>query len=302
MAPPMQYVYFGNTGLKVSRLCLGCMGFGSSEWMNWVLDEKASIEMIGKAYDRGINFFDTANIYSNGESERILGKAIRHFQMPRGRIVVATKVALAVQPFGFNPTPKEDPAMVNLFGTSRKHLFDAVDASLARLGLDYIDLRANAIAEKNGWTPFVSMQNLYNLIYREDEREMIPYCKSAGIAMIPWSPLAGGLLTGRVNRSTARSDQSKLMMAMNVRTREEQDNALVVDQVVNIAEKRGVSPAQVALAWCLSKSVVTAPIVGITKESHLNDLIGALELELTRDEIKALEKPYSPRWQMRSLM
>jgi aryl-alcohol dehydrogenase-like predicted oxidoreductase len=116
------------------------MGFGSSEWMNWVLDEEASIEMIGKAYDRGINFFDTANIYSNGESERILGKAIRHFQMPRGRIVVATKAALAVQPSGFSPTPKEDPAMVNLFGTSRKHLFDAVDASLARLGLDYIDL------------------------------------------------------------------------------------------------------------------------------------------------------------------
>ncbi|CAO3632869.1 unnamed protein product [Cunninghamella blakesleeana] len=342
--PPMEYVKFGNTGLKVSRLCLGCMGFGSSDWFNWVLNEKESIDIIDKAYEIGINFFDTANIYSNGESERVLGKAIKQLNLPRGRIVVATKVGLAVQPTpdsGFLPLPVDDPEFINQFGLSRKHIFDAVNASLERLQLDYIDLlqihrmdlntpweetmealhdlvkcgkvryigassmpvyqfqKANYIAEKNGWTKFVSMQNLYNLIYREEEREMIPYCQENNIAIIPWSPLAGGLLTGK-NRKTTRHEQAEVMMKMNIKTREEKDNELIVDQIIAIANKRNVTPAQIALAWVLSKPSVTAPILGITKIKHLQDLTKALELKLTKDEIKSLEKLYSPRWQMRS--
>ncbi|KAI8330612.1 aldo/keto reductase [Chlamydoabsidia padenii] len=336
----MQYVRLGNTGLMVSRLCLGCMGFGSSDWMSWVLNEEESIKVIGKAYEKGINFFDTANIYSNGESERVLGKAIKEHNMPRGRIVIATKAALATLPtpaHGINPMPRNDPDFVNQYGASRKHLFDAVDASLKRLGLDYIDLyqihrfeddipleetmralhdivlsgkvryigassmpawkfqKANQIAEKNGWTKFVSMQNLYNLLYREDEREMIPYCLDAGIGLIPWSPLAGGILTRKTDTTTARAEVMASKSDRVLKSASEIETEIIVDQVISIAEKRGVTPAQVALAWCLSKPVMTAPIIGANKEKHLDDLIAGLDLELTSEEIEALEKPYNPR-------
>ncbi|CAO3630866.1 unnamed protein product [Cunninghamella blakesleeana] len=336
--PPMKYVKFGNTGLKVSRICLGFMGFGSSSWFDWVLNEEESLNIIGKAYEAGINFFDTANLYSNGESERVLGKAIKKFNMPRGRIVVATKFALAVQPntSDFKPQPRDDPSFINQWGASRKHIFDAVDASLERLGLDYIDLyqihrydpdtpweetmgalndlvrsgkvryigassmpawefqKANNIAEKNGWAKFVSMQNLYNLIYREEEREMIPYCLDQGIAGIPWSPLAGGVLTGK-NRKTTRSEDWDDMINYLVRAREQKDNEVIVDKVIDVAEHRKVSPAQVALAWLFTKKYVTSPILGITKEHHLYDLLGALSLELTDEEVKSLDDLYAPR-------
>ncbi|CAO3630862.1 unnamed protein product [Cunninghamella blakesleeana] len=336
--PPMEYVRFGNTGLKVSKICLGCMSYGSKDWQNWVLDEEESLHIIGKAYEAGINFFDTANLYSNGESERVLGKAIKKFNMPRGRIVVATKFTLAVHPNidGFNPQPRDDPYFVNQIGASRKHIFDAVDASLERLGLDYIDLyqihrydpdtpweetmgalndlvrsgkvryigassmpawqfqKANSIAEKNGWAKFVSMQNLYNLIYREEEREMIPYCLDQGIAGIPWSPLAGGILAGR-NRKTIREEAWRGMMSSVIKVREENDNEIILDKLIEIAESRKATPPQVALAWLYTKKYVTSPILGISKEHHLYDLIGALGLKLTEEEVKSLDDLYAPR-------
>ncbi|KAI8339726.1 NADP-dependent oxidoreductase domain-containing protein [Chlamydoabsidia padenii] len=316
------------------------MGYGSSEWQDWVLNEKESIELIGKAYQKGINFFDTADVYSNGESERVLGKAIKQFNMPRSRIVVATKAGFAVQPtpaHGLNRTPWYDPNHINEVGASRKHLFDAVGASLERLGLDYIDLyqvhrfvdyvpleetmralhdivqsgkvryigasslpawkfqKANQIAEKNGWTKFVSMQNLYNLLYREEEREMIPYCLDSGIALIPWAPLAGGFLARKKDTVTARSESAAHRAKQLFRAREDSDNDIIVDQVATIAEKRGVTPAQVAIAWLLSKPVMTSPIVGVQKEKHLDDLLGGMEVKLTREEIETLETHYYPR-------
>ncbi|ORZ06259.1 NADP-dependent oxidoreductase domain-containing protein [Absidia repens] len=338
--PAMEYVQFGKTGLRVSKICVGCMSFGTPKWMPWVLEEKESLELIGKAYAAGINFFDTANIYSGGISERILGKAIKQFNMPRGRIVVATKAFCGVRPEDeaySTMFPYEDPKYINQCGLSRKHLFDAVDESLKRLDLDYIDLyqihradpytpweetmealhdlvksgkvryigassmktfefqKANAIAEKNGWTKFVSMQNLYNLMCREDEREMVPYCVDQGIAMIPWSPLAAGLLTGK-NRSTTRENLSKAMMARVSKTAHPEDDDNVVDAVVQIAEKRGITPAKVALAWAYSKPYVTAPIIGFTKEKYLTEAIEALAIKLTDEEIQALESVYAPRF------
>ncbi|CDS07166.1 hypothetical protein LRAMOSA09689 [Lichtheimia ramosa] len=336
----MQYVRFGNTGLRVSKIALGCMSYGSSQWQDWVKDEQESLAMIEKAYKAGINFFDTADGYSNGESERILGKAIKQFNMDRNRIVVATKVFFPVADDVSNNwlggrDPSQDPVLVNRYGLSRKHIFDAVDASLERLQLDYIDLyqihrldpdtpmeeimcalndlvrmgkvryigassmyawqfqKLNNIAEKHGWTRFVSMQNMYNLIYREEEREMMPYCADQGIAVIPWSPLARGLLTGK-NRQSTRSSTDRAIKRFFDQASEANNDA-IVDRVVEIAEKKGTAPAHVALAWVLSKPFVTAPIVGISKEGHLEDAIQALGVELTKEEIESLESLYMPR-------
>ncbi|KAI8878511.1 Aldo/keto reductase [Backusella circina FSU 941] len=334
--PKMQYVRFGNTGLRVSRFSLGCMSYGSSKWQAWVKDEEESIALIGKAYDAGINFFDTANVYSNGESERILGKAIKKFGFPRSRIVVASKVFFPVSEEGTNNmglSVENDPAFVNGYGLSRKHIFDAVDASLKRLDLDYIDLyqihrfdpntpieetmealhdlvrsgkvryigassmlawqfqKANSIAEKRGWTKFSSMQNLYNLIYREEEREMIPYCESEGIAIIPWSPLARGLLTGKKHKSV-RTDSDRNIKKYFGGEQQERNDEEIVDRVCKVAEKHGVSPAKIALAWVLTKPFITAPIVGIGKEEHLHDIIGSLDVQLSEEEKSFLEEAY----------
>ncbi|CDS09875.1 hypothetical protein LRAMOSA02552 [Lichtheimia ramosa] len=337
----MQYIRFGKTGLRVSRICLGCMSYGSPAWNSWSLNSDESLKMIKKAYDAGINFFDTANMYSNGVSEEILGKAIRQFGFPRDRIVVATKVFFPVMPevgMGFPAMPEclKRGDLVNTFGLSRKHIFDAVDASLKRLQLDYIDLyqihrfdkntpieetmealhdlvkmgkvryigassmhawefqKANNIAEKNGWTKFVSMQNLYNLLYREEEREMIPYCVDQGIAQIPWSPLSMGKLTGK-KRDTVRSEKSSAFHKRMFGDRYEEMEDAIIENVIALGEKKKVPPAQIALAWILSKSHVTAPIVGIRKEEHLNDAIEALNVQLTEEEIQQLEAPYVPR-------
>ncbi|KAI7879084.1 Aldo/keto reductase [Lichtheimia hyalospora FSU 10163] len=316
------------------------MSYGSSQWQSWVKDEKESLAMIEKAYNAGINFFDTADGYSNGESERILGKAIQQFNMDRSRIVVATKVFFPVADqvstnlLGGHDC-SQNPVLVNRYGLSRKHIFDAVDASLERLQLDYIDLyqihrldpdtpmeeimcalndlvrmgkvryigassmyawqfqKMNNIAEKNGWARFVSMQNLYNLLYREEEREMMPYCADQGIAVIPWSPLARGLLTGKNRQSTRSSTDRAIKRFFEQAT--EANNDAIVDRVVQIAENKGLAPAHVALAWVLSKPFVTAPIVGISKESHLEDAIEALGVELSKEEIESLEALYMPR-------
>jgi len=337
----MKYARLGKTGLTVSRLTLGCMSFGTKEWQNWVEDEEQSFAVIKRAYDLGINFFDTADCYSNGESERILGRAIKKFNLPREKIVVASKCYFTstsqseqlkgVNVFAIDP---DAHGFINQHGLSRKHIFDTVDASLERLGLDYIDLyqihrwdyktpieetmralhdvvqsgkvryigassmyawqfaKANHIAEKNGWTPFISMQNLYNLLYREEEREMIPYCIDAGIGLIPWSPLARGQLTGK-GRDTTRNKTDAMLARF--RNQQEEHDSKILDKVEELAKAKGVSMAQIAVAWLLAKPGVISPIIGVGKVRHLEDLVSAMEVKLTETEIKSLEEAYQTR-------
>jgi len=336
--PKMEYVRFGKTGLKVSKICLGCMSYGSPDWSPWILNEEESIKHIKIAYEAGINFFDTADAYSSGYSEIILGKALKEIGAPRGRVVIATKVFFAVydspKELAKLPNP-EDPELVNRIGLSRKHIFDAVDASLKRLGVDYIDLyqihrldtgtpmeeimealndlvrsgkvryigasamtawqfqKLNNIAERRGWAKFVSMQNLYNLLFREEEREMIPYCLDAGIAGIPYSPLATGEITGKT-RKTARSVTYFQMTTFEPNTKQD-SNDVIVDHVTEIAKKYNATNAQIALAWHFTKPFSTSPIVGVSKIEQLYDLLGSLKIKLTEDDVKYLEEPYTPR-------
>jgi aryl-alcohol dehydrogenase-like predicted oxidoreductase len=319
----MQYLNLGQTGLKVSRLCLGMMTYGSTQWRDWVLDEEAGRPIIQRAVEAGINFFDTADVYSLGVSEEITGRALADFAK-RDELVIATKV--------FNPMSNKP----NDRGLSRKHIMDSIDNSLRRLGTDYVDLyqihrfdrntpieetmealhdvvkagKARYIgassmytwqfaqmvhlAERKGWTRFVAMQNHYNLVYREEEREMIPFCQNEGIGIIPWSPLARGFLAG--NRShedwgaTLRSKTDAFAQEMYY----QESDFTVVERVVELAEKRGVRPAQIALAWILNRPGITAPIIGASKLSHLEDAIGALEIQLSADEMNSLEEPYQP--------
>jgi aryl-alcohol dehydrogenase-like predicted oxidoreductase len=320
----VDHVRLGNTGLKVSRLCLGCMTYGSSKWRPWVLDEEAALPFFKKALEAGITFFDTADVYSQGESERVTGKALKEFAK-RHEVVIATKVH---GPMG---------ADANNRGLSRKHIFDAIDRSLSRLGVDYVDLyqihrfdpetpveetlealhdvvRAGkaryigassmyawqfmkmlAVSRAHGWTPFVSMQPQYNLVYREEEREMLPLCRDQGIGVIPWSPLARGFLAGgrtspgEGNTERARSDE----FAPRLYYRE--PDYAVVDALEAIAKARGVSNMQVALAWVLANPAITAPIVGTSRIGHLDDAVAALSLQLSDEEVKTLEKPYKPK-------
>lgn len=319
----MEYVKLGRTGLDVSRLCLGCMSYGVPERgpHPWSLDNDAARPFIKQALDLGINFFDTANIYSDGTSEEIVGRALKDFAR-RDEIVLATKVNSRMRP---GP---------NGAGLSRKAIMAEVDASLKRLGTDYIDLyqihrwddttpieetmealhdvvkagkaryigastmyawqfaKALHVAERHGWTRFVTMQNYVNLLYREEEREMLPLCKSEGIGVIPWSPLARGRLTRDWNSSSARSETDEFGRTLYANT--EEADRQIVERVSQIATKRGVPRAQVALAWVLQKKPVTAPIVGATKLHHLNDAVAALSLKLTTDEIHLLEERYVP--------
>lgn len=319
----MDYVKFGNTGLDVSPLCLGTMGFGdpNSGFHEWVLEEDDSREVIKKALDLGINFFDTANVYSYGASEEIIGRALNDFA-PRDEIVVATKLYSKM---------KQRP---NSGGLSRKAIFHQVEQSLKRLQMDYIDLyiihrwdyhtpieetmktlhdlvvsgkvryigasamyawqfaKAQAVAEKNGWTKFVSMQNHLNLLYREEEREMMPLCADQKIAVTPYSPLAAGRLTRDWGAETKRyltdkTANQKYDKAM------EQDREIVA-RVAQIADKHQSKRTQIALTWLLQKEQVVAPIIGATKESHLLDALPALDLKLTAEEIAYLEEPYLP--------
>ena len=317
----MEYVNLGATGLRVSRVCLGCMSYGVSTrgQHTWTLDEDASRPFIAKALEAGINFFDTANAYSEGTSEEILGRAIADM-VPRDEVVIATKV------FG---TMRPDP---NGSGLSRKAIMTEIDASLRRLGTDYVDLyqihrwdyatpiaetmealhdvvkagkaryigassmyawqfaKALFTADLHGWTRFVSMQNHYNLIYREEEREMLPLCADQGIGVIPWSPLARGRLTRDWDETTARTETDGFGRTLYGAP----SDPKVAEQVAAIADARGVPRAQVALAWVLSKATVTAPIVGATKPHHLDDAVAAVTLSLTDEEIARLEAPYEP--------
>ncbi|KQX44707.1 aldo/keto reductase [Paenibacillus sp. Root444D2] len=319
----MEYVKLGNTGLDVSRICLGCMGFGEAgRWIHqWVLDEERSRPIIKKALEMGINFFDTANVYSDGTSEEIVGRALKDYAN-RDEIVLATKV---------HGRMHEGP---NGAGLSRKSIMSEIDKSLKRLGTDYVDLyqihrwdystpieetmealhdvvkagkaryigasamyawqflKALHVAEKNGWTRFVSMQNHLNLIYREEEREMLPLCRAEKIGVIPYSPLAGGRLTRDMQETTHRSETDQIAKAKYDATAS--TDRLVVERVAAIAEKHGVPRVQIALAWLLQKEPVTAPIIGATKVSHLEDAVAALSIKLTTEEVASLEEPYVP--------
>lgn len=319
----MQYVNLGRSGLKVSRLCLGAMTYGTPEWRKWVLDEDQSRPFIRRALELGINFFDTADVYSLGRSEEILGRALRDFAR-REEVVIASKVFF---PMGDSPNQR---------GLSRVHILQAVDDSLLRLGTDYIDLyqihrydpetpieetlealhdlvksgkvryigassmyawqfaRCLYLADQHGWTRFVAMQNHHNLIYREEEREMIPLCQAEGIAVIPWSPLARGFLTG--NRSpqdygeTVRAKTDDYAQSMYY----QEDDFEVVGRLRSVAEPRGQTMAQVALAWLLHKAGVTAPIIGASKMHHLEEAVAAESIQLSAEEVALLEEPYRP--------
>ena len=323
----MDYVNLGRSGLKVSRICLGCMTYGSPDWRPWILSEAEGRPMIERAFELGINFFDTADMYSLGVSEEILGRALKDFG-PRDRVVVATKVFF---PMGDGP---------NDGGLSRKHVLDSIDASLRRLGTDHVDLyqihrwdpatpieetlealhdvvrsgkaryvgassmyswqlaKALYTADLRGWTRFVSMQNHYNLVYREEEREMMPLCREEGLGVIPWSPLARGFLAGNRRRgeepesagATARARSDDYAHGLYY-TAADFD---IVDRVVEVAGRLEVQPAQVALAWLLHQPGVTAPIVGASKASHLEDAVAALAIELDEETCTYLEEPYRP--------
>ncbi|MGI4790058.1 MAG: aldo/keto reductase [Janthinobacterium lividum] len=319
----MEYKKLGKTGLKVSRICLGCMSYGVPDRgaHPWSLDEAQSRPFIQRALDLGINFFDTANVYSDGTSEEIVGRALRDFGK-REELVIATKVHGRMHPDA------------NGAGLSRKAIMTEIDASLKRLGTDYVDLyqihrwdydtpiaetlealhdivkagkvryigassmyswqfaQALYLADAHGWTRFVSMQNHYNLLYREEEREMMGLCADQGIGVIPWSPLARGKLTRAWEETTNRTETDQFGKTL-YKTTEEADRK-VVESVAALAETRGIPRAQIALAWMLHKSVITSPIVGATKMSHLEDAVAALEVSLSAEEIASLEEAYVP--------
>ncbi|KDQ33905.1 hypothetical protein PLEOSDRAFT_152448 [Pleurotus ostreatus PC15] len=336
MSTKMQYVNLGKSGLKVSKIILGCMSYGTPQWQGWVLPEEEGIKHIKFAYDHGIQTFDTANVYSNGESEVILGKAIKQHNLPRDEIVVMTKLCGAVSRdpsfVGFNPKDFDKLGFVNQYGLSRKHIFESVKHSLERLQLDYIDVlqchrfdkdtpieetmqalddvvkagyvRYIGMSSCYAWqfhamqnyaithnlTPFISMQNHYNLLYREEEREMLPTLKHFGVGSIPWSPLAGGRLTRPVAiQNATKRQQTDPWNAMYLAGPGWAD---IVARVEEIAKKKGVSMAQISIAWTLSKEGVNAPVVGTTNLKNLEDIIGALDVKLTEEEIKYLEESY----------
>ena len=317
----MEYVNLGHTGLKVSRLCLGMMTYGTRAWREWVLPEADSRPFVQQALEMGINFFDTADVYSIGVSEEVTGRALRDFAR-RDEVVLATKV--------FN-TMGDKP---NQRGLSRKHILSAIDDSLRRLGTDYVDLyqihrwddetpieetmdalndvvkagkaryigassmyawqfsKALHLSQQHGWTRFVSMQNYVNLLYREEEREMLPLCSDQGIAVIPWSPLARGRLTRDWDSSSARSETDEFGRSLYAKTADA--DRCVVAALTALAAKLGKPRAQVALAWLLGKSAITAPIIGATRLAQLDDAVAALDLQLSPDDVAALEAPYVP--------
>lgn len=319
----MDYVKLGRTGLEVSRICLGCMSYGEPDrgYPAWTLNEEQSRPFFKQALELGINFFDTANFYSAGNNEEIVGRALKDFAR-RDEVVIATKVY-----FRMRPGP-------NGSGLSRKAILSEIDNSLRRLGTDYVDLyqihrwdsttpieetmealhdvvkagkaryigassmyawqllKAQHVAERRGWTKFVSMQNYLNLLYREEEREMLPLCQEEGVGVIPWSPLAKGRLTRDWDEQTARSEADEVGKKFYARMAEA--DRKVVEAVAEVAAERGLPRAQVALAWVLQKKAVTAPIVGATKPHHLTDAVAALSVKLTPEEIAKLEEPYVP--------
>jgi aryl-alcohol dehydrogenase-like predicted oxidoreductase len=320
----MDYVNLGTAGVKVSRVCLGCLTFGSKAWRPWVLEDAEALPLIRRALDAGINFFDTADFYSLGASEEVLGRALKRLGVPRHRVVISTKVGLPVG---------DDP---NARGLSRKHIRHAIDDSLRRLGVDHIDLyqihrfdaavpmdemlgamhdvvragkalyigassmhawqfvRMQARCRELNLTRFVTMQSHYNLVYREEEREMIPLCRAEGVGVLPWSPLARGFLArsrGAAHGDTVRARTDDIAQRFYA----DDSDAAVLDRVSEVARRRGVSNAQVALAWLMHQPGVTAPLVGASRPQHIDDACRAVELKLDADEIRSLTEPYKPR-------
>jgi 1-deoxyxylulose-5-phosphate synthase len=319
----MNYTSLGTSGLRVSRICLGMMGFGNNSERPWVIDEDAAKPIVQAAVEGGVTFFDTADTYSGGASEVATGRLVPQY-LTRDEAVIATKVFMPV-------TPGENGG-----GLGRKHVLSAIDASLRRLEMDYVDLyqihrwdprtpieetmealhdvvrsgkaryigassmfawqfaKAQHTAERNGWTKFVSMQNHYNLVYREEEREMIPLCLDQGVGCIPWSPLARGMLAGNRTRDGGRLTTRSSTDAFTDYLYDQPTDFDVVDAVNDVAAARGIPSAQVALAWLLARAGVTAPIVGSTKKRHLKDALAAETLTLNEDEVAQLDKPYVP--------
>jgi aryl-alcohol dehydrogenase (NADP+) len=320
----VDYINLGRTGIKVSRICLGCMTYGTSKWRPWVLEEDASRPFFRRAWEAGINFFDTADVYSDGVSEEVLGRALRDLAIPRRQVVIATKV--------FHPMGQS----ANERGLSAKHIRHALDDSLRRLQLDYVDLyqihrfdpstpveetlaaldaavRAGKVlhvgassmfgwqlakmlrtSDQLGLAKFVTMQNHWNLVYREEEREVNPLCRDEGLGLLPWSPLARGFLTGnRGAKGEGETSRAKTDDFAHKMYYQDADYA-VVDRVTGVAKKRGASNAQVALAWLLHQPGVTAPIVGASKPNHLDDALAAVGVKLDAEELKSLEEPYRP--------
>ena len=318
----MEYVRLGSTGMKVSRICLGCMSYGApTERWPWALDEENSRPFIQHALELGINFFDTANVYADGMSETVVGRALRDFA-PRDQLVIATKVF-----FEIGPGPNDR-------GLSRKHILSSIDASLKRLGTDYVDLyqihrwdydtpieetlealndvvragkaryigasamyawqfaKALFTSDLHGWARFVSMQPHYNLIYREEEREMLPLCRDQNIAVIPYSPVAKGLLTRKPNK--ARNETLRAQTDAIGRRMYNEEDLAISQRVYDVSEARGLPMAQIALAWMLAKPFITSPIIGATKPHHLDDAVAALSVQLTPEEIRHLEEAYQP--------
>lgn len=339
----MKFVTLGETGCKVSRICVGCMSYGSAEGMwSWTLKEEESLALLDYCYNQKLNFFDTANVYSDGVSEEILGKAIRKYKWRRENIVIATKVCAAVEhtkglsPLNMTPEERDNNGYVNMYGLSRKHIFDSVDASLKRLGLDYIDLlqihrfnyttpvketmkalhdivqsgkvryigassmwahqllEMQYTARMNGWTEFVSMQNLYNAVYREEEREMYPACQKFGMAGIPWSPVAMGFLT-RPFEDFAKTPRGGVMKDGMLGIPWSESDKKINEKIQEIAKARGVSMAVIAIAWVLSKPFIHSPILGLTSEKRIDEAIEAIHFKLTEEEVKSIDDLYIPK-------
>lgn len=331
----MEYTRLGSSGLKISKIILGCMTFGSSKWQGspWVLDEEESLKVIKSAWDHGINTWDTADTYSNGKSEEIVGKALKKFNIPRSKVVIMTKIFNPVMDDDSRPAAVNDGPLVNQMGLSRKHIFEAVERCLERLGTDYIDVlqlhrldrettpeeimralhevitsgkvrylgassmytwefaRLQYTAKLHGWTEFVSMQPFYNLLYREEEREMVPFCRETGVGIIPWSPLARGMLAKPNSSSVAGS----IRVQSDVKTKMWFANANldIVDAVEKVAKDKGVSMPLVATAWVLHQGCW--PIVGLNSDKRVKEAVDALKVRLTEEECKLLEAGYRPR-------
>ena len=325
----MKYNNLGRSGLRISRIALGMMSYGDPGWRPWIKGLDESRPFVKKALELGINFFDTADMYSNGESEVVTGRLLKEMAR-REEVVVSTKV--------FFPDSGVEETDGNDRGLSRKHIFDAIDRSLKNLGMDYVDLyqihrwdsrtpieetmealhdvvkagkaryigassmwawqlaTAQETARRNGWTPFISMQNHYNLMYREEEREMIPYCRANGLGIIPWSPLARGLLAGNRKQDGTKHTERAKTDKMGESFYGRLSSWPVADRTRELADELNIKPAQVALAWHFSKSEISAPIIGATKPSYLDDAVGALEVELSSDQITRLEELYTPQW------
>lgn len=329
----MEFANLGESGLKVSKIIFGGMSIGSSKWREWVIDEEEALVLLKKAYDVGIRTFDTANMYSNGESERIIGKFLKKYNIPRSTVVILTKVYFLISEPGIE---SNELNAINRSGLSRKHIFDSVEAAMERLGT-YIDVlqihrldketpmpeimrslhdvvqsgkvryigassmrgtefaQLQFIAEKNGWTKFISMQDYYNAVYREEEREMIPFCKATGVGIIPWSPIARGILarpfSDRTNSLRGSTDFYLKTLGLDENTAESIKE--IISRIEQIAKKRGKSMAQIATAWVLSKGCF--PILGFNKVERIDEAVDSLSIKLTEDELKLIEEPYRPQ-------